>query len=427
MNTPYLRPRTTEETQRLPRGLRWWHQVRRLDGWLLLFVFLMTLGGVIMVVSASVPFAVTRTDKEPLYFLKRHLLFLSVGSMAMLALAFWDYRRLLERRWLLPPTLALLGLLAVVVVRNHMGDASGRTLLPQGSVQPGEFVKPLLVVYLAAWLTRRRSQGESPWTIWVRMGAIISIPALLLLFQPDLSAAGTVVLLGFIMLFLSGATWSQVALTATALLFLTTFGIRVVTWVYPTAAQRLALYTLAWRDPTQVTGHVQQAFFAFIRGGWWGRGLGTSQGKVYALPLPHTDSVYAVIGEEFGVVGALVALGLFLAFLWRGLAIAARAQDAFGRLLAGGLTLWLVLEAFIHIGGMTGLLPQAGNALPFFSYGGSNLSAALASVGLMLSVARVHATGSQEEGQHAVVDLRRRHGRRRVPRAGRVPAPAQGD
>ncbi len=425
--TPYLPPRRGDEGHRGPWFWRLWQQIRRLDGWLLLLVFFMVLGGVMMVVSASVPFAVTRTDKEPLYYLKRHLLFLSVGLVGMLVLAFWDYRRLLQRRWLLPPTLALLGLLLFVVVRNHLGDTPGRTVLPQGSVQPGEFIKPLLVVYLAVWLARKRPQEHSPWTLWVRVGAIMSVPALLLLFQPDLSAAGTVVLLGFMMLFLSGATWLQVVLTAGVLVLLTTVGIQLVSWVYPTAAQRIALYTLALRDPTQVTGHVQQAFFAFIRGGWWGRGLGTSQGKVFALPLPHTDSVFAVIGEEFGVVGAMVVIALFVAFLWRGLLIAARAQDALGRLLAGGLTLWLVLEAFIHIGGMTGMLPQAGNALPFFSYGGSSLTAALGAVGLILSVARAQAREPEEDGVHAVVDLRRRYRRRDISRTGRVPAPAQGD
>ncbi len=422
---PYIPPKTPEPPTD-PLWLRLLREIRRLDQWMLLLVGVMLLGGIVMIISASIPFAVTRTDKEPLYYLKRHLFFLSAGLIGMLFLAFWDYRRLLRWRWLLPPTVLLLGMLFFVDVRNHFFNTPGRTLLlGRGSVQPGEFVKPLLVVYLAVWLTKKKPALGSPWRVWIHASAIIAIFTLLLLFQPDVSAAGTVVLLGFLMLFLSGATWSQILVTVIGLVFIMTVGIRLIAMIYAPAADRMAMYVLGWKDPTQVTGHVQQAFFAFLRGGWLGRGLGASRGKVYTLPLPHTDSVFAVIGEEFGVLGALAVLLMFTLLLWRGFVIAARAEDSLGRLLAAGLTSWLVLEAYIHMGGMVGFLPQAGNALPFFSYGGSNLTASLAAVGLILSVSRLGRRSVEEVVSHAVVDLRGRYRRRRVPRPGRVPAPSE--
>ncbi len=425
-NTPYVPP-SPQEPPREPWRTWVWRELQRLDRGLLVLVLLMVVGGLIMVISAGVPFAVTRFPAvEPLYFIKRHLLFLSLGLATMLVLAFWDYRHLLDSRLLLPITVVFLGLLLFVDVRNQIGNLVGRTLLTdRGSGQPGEFVKPLLAVYLAAWLSKRKSTLGSPWRVWFYAGAIIATFALLLLFQPDVSSAGTAIFLGFLILLLSGATWAQVLVTVVSLALISTVGLKLVSLVYAPAADRLAAYFQAWKDPTQVTGHVQQAFFAFLRGGWFGRGLGASQGKVYTLPLPHTDSVFAVIGEEFGIVGALVVLALFTAFLWRGYLVAARAPDGFGHLLAAGLTTWLVLEAYIHMGGMVGFLPQAGNALPFFSYGGSNLMASSIAVGLLFSISRLSLTTSEEVSPHAVVDLRGRYRRRHLSRPGRVSAASE--
>lgn len=423
--TPYIPP-SARETSKEPWRLRMWREGRRLDRGLFILVLLMVLGGVIMVISAGVPFAVTRFAKEPMYFIKRHLAFLALGLVTMFILAFWDYRHLLNSRLLVPVTLLFLGLLLFVDIRNQIGHLAGRTLFAeQGSGQPGEFVKPLLAIYLAAWLHKRKTTLGSPWRVWFYAGVIIAIFTLFLLFQPDVSSAGTAVVLGFLMLFLSGATWSQVLVTTVGLTVMTIVGLKLIALVYAPAADRLAVYIQTWKDPTQVTGHVQQAFFAFLRGGWFGRGLGASQGKVYTLPLPHTDSVFAVIGEEFGIVGALLVLMLFTVFLWRGFLIAARAPDGFGRLLAAGLTSWLVLEAYIHMGGMVGFLPQAGNALPFFSYGGSNLVASSSAVGLLFSVSRLGRTSLEEVSSHAVIDLRGRYRRRHLPRPGRVPAASE--
>ncbi len=414
-------PLRTQKPPVQPLWLRFWQEWQRLDKVLFFLVVGMVLAGVLVAYSTTVPFALTRTEyRDAYYFFKRHLLFVTVGFVSMMVLAFLDYRRLLQRRYLLLVTTGLLGLLFFVDVRNLVSDTPGRTLfVGMGSVQPGEFVKPLLVVYLAAWLARRRPEMEAPGKVWWYGGWIIAVFTLLLVLQPDLSAAGTAVMLGLMMLLLSGATWRQALAALATLAVVVAGGLRLAMAVYPPAQHRIRAYLVVWEDPTAVEGHIRQAFYAFIRGGWFGQGPGASRGKVFTLPLPHTDSVFAVIGEEWGVVGALVVLVLFTLLLWRGLWLAAQTSDSLGRLLAAGLTLWLVTEAFIHMGGMVGFLPQAGNALPFFSYGGSNLVASMLSVGLLLSIARV-GRQAQEASSYAVAHMHRRHGRGRVSRAGRV-------
>lgn len=420
---PYVPPITPEPEP--PFWVRWSRRATGLDWPLLGLVVLMALAGTLEVYSTTVPFALTRTDKAPFYFVQRHLLFVLAGMLLMLGLAVLDYRRLQEPRWLLPMSLGMAGALLVLDIRNLVTGTASRTLFG-GSVQPGEWIKPMLVIYLAAWLTRKARVLRSPRRIWWYGGWVTGLVVTLLLLQPDLSSAGTAGLLGLFMLVLVGMKPLQMFLAFGTALITAGVGLRLAMAMYPPAADRLQAYILAWTNPTAVPGHMRQAFYAFLRGGWFGLGPGEARGKIYALPLPHTDSVYAVIGEEWGTLGALLVLVLFVLFLWRGLYIALKAQDAFGRLLAAGLTFWLVVEAFVHMGGMVGLIPQAGNALPFFSYGGSNLVASMAAVGLILSVAAHRTHPPLEEQGHVVVDLRGRDRRRGLSRPGRASTPARG-
>jgi cell division protein FtsW len=168
--------------------------------------------------------------------------------------------------------------------------------------------------------------------------------------------------------------------------------------------------------------HVQRALSAFAHGGWFGVGLGKGSIKLTILPFPHTDSIYAVVGEEFGVLGAATVVILFCIFLWRGLSIAHRAPDYLGTLLAAGISIWISLEAFVNMMALTGLLPFAGNVLPFFSIGGSSLVFSLIGVGILLNISRLSERKKLEEERKtfgALVDLRGRNGRRSVSRSGR--------
>ncbi len=163
-----------------------------------------------------------------------------------------------------------------------------------------------------------------------------------------------------------------------------------------------------------------RAMEAVINGGWFGVGIGQSNTKYTGLPFPYTDSIFAVIVEELGLLGGCLVVVLFGLLLWRGLTIAKRAPDQLGSLLASGITIWIVLEAFLNMAVIIGLFPFAGNALPLFSSGGSNLITTLAALGVLMNIARTQTSSEENEGSFsAIVDLRRWNGRRRVSRTRR--------
>ncbi|NPA30555.1 MAG: FtsW/RodA/SpoVE family cell cycle protein [Chloroflexi bacterium] len=400
----------------------WWAAV---DWPLLLIILALLVEGTVAIYSTSVAFAVTRTDKPAFYFVVRHAVFVAVGLMLMLIVWRVGYAPLRARPRLVAVLAAgVVASLLVLLLRNRLAGTTGRTLLG-GSLQPAEFAKPVLIVYLAVWLTTRRREMPNWRYELVSVGAITGIFALLVLLQPDLSAAATVFALGMMMLFLAGAHSKQVVFTLGVAVLVLAVGIPAMRWIYPVGVTRFRDFWIALRTPAQVEGHLREAIWAFLRGGWFGVGIGEGQSKFYYLPLPHTDSVFAVIGEEWGVLGAILVVGTFGLLLWRGLKVATEAPDPMGRLLAGGIILWLVGEAVLNMAGIVGLLPEAGNVMPFFSYGGSNLTVTLASLGLVLSVAGEARRASRAQGgpNRAVVDLRRGNRRRRVSRAGRMAAP----
>jgi cell division protein FtsW len=163
--------------------------------------------------------------------------------------------------------------------------------------------------------------------------------------------------------------------------------------------------------------HLSRSLEALVKGGWFGVGIGRADTKLTGLPVPPTDSIFAVVGEETGFAGALALVVLYLLILWRGLSIAQRAPDGLGRLLAAGLSLWIVIEALINMAVIVGLVPFAGNALPFISAGGSNLVVSLVAIGILLNISRLSNQNREEEARtfDAVVNLRWRDRGRRVP------------
>ncbi len=214
------------------------------------------------------------------------------------------------------------------------------------------------------------------------------------------------------MFFLAGGDLRQIGL-----LLLTTllFGALVVQF-HDTGRGRIRDYLSGLKDPTEGSYHVRRSLEAFESGGWLGVGIGNATGKVTGLPVPPTDSIFAVVGEETGVVGGIALVGLYGLFFYRGIKIARHAPDQMGALLVAGLVTWICLEAFINMSVLVNILPFAGNALPFISAGGSNLLVSMAAVGLILNVSRVSVRKREERGKlfDAVIDLRRRNRRRSV-------------
>jgi cell division protein FtsW len=219
------------------------------------------------------------------------------------------------------------------------------------------------------------------------------------------------------MFFLAGGEFKQILILLVVMLLI---GFLVIK-LHPTGRDRLEMFFIGLQHPTEGSYHVTRSLESFVNGGWFGVGIGNATGKVTGLPVPPTDSIFAVIGEETGILGAFGLVSLYLLLFWRGMTIALRAPDEMGSLLAIGLCTWICFEAFINMSVLLGILPFAGNALPFISAGGSNLVASLAAMGVVLNISRLSAQEKEEKGKYfnAVVDLRGRDGRRSVSSARR--------
>lgn len=389
--------------------------VRRLrslgfDPWLLLTVAIMVCYGLVMVYSASWDVS-WRLTGDPNSLFERQVLNLFIGLGAMLLAARMPLAWL--RKFALPIIgLAIASLLVVLIVQ--VGGGPKRAFLG-GSYQPSEMAKLATIIYLAVWM---ESKGDKV-TDWgygfVPLIAIIGVVGGLILLQPDLSAVLTVAIVSVVMFYMAGAKMLQsVAVTSggAAVAFLL---VRVTN----TGRTRWNDYVTGLVNIEQASYHVQHSLQAFTTGGLLGRGLGASLQKFGLLPAPHTDSIFAIIGEELGLVGALLVIALFCLFMWRGFRISLEAEDRLGMLLAGGITFWVGIEAMINMSVLLGLLPFAGNALPFFSYGGSNLVTTLTAVGLLLNISRRKPVEVQDiRGHIATVGIGWRHRRRRVSRLG---------
>lgn len=377
------------------------------DAWLLVLVAVMVGFGLVMVYSASWDVS-WRLTLDPTALFRRQVSNLVVGIFAMIGAA------LIPLAWLrkaaLPVILLSIGALIAVLLMST-GDTPRRAFL-SGSVQPSELAKLALIIYLAVWM---ESKGErlSEWAEgFIPLIMIVGIVAGLILLQPDLSAVLTAGAVALAMFYLAGAPASRYVLLIGG------SGLvgYVLIWLTNTGRQRWQAYVAGLLDIEEASYHVQQSLQAFFSGGVFGRGLGASRAKFGLLPAPHTDSIFAVIGEELGLIGALAVLTLFCLFLWRGFRIAVDAPDRLSVLLAGGVTFWIGIEALVNMSVLLGLLPFAGNALPFFSYGGSILVTSLTAVGLLLNVTRRAPLEVNEQGHVATIGVGWRHGGRRVSR-----------
>ncbi|HSJ85681.1 MAG TPA: FtsW/RodA/SpoVE family cell cycle protein, partial [Anaerolineales bacterium] len=227
-------------------------------------------------------------------------------------------------------------------------------------------------------------------------------------------------ILGGLLFFLAGADIKQIIVL---LILAVGIGYLIVRFS-ATGQNRVDSFLAGLQDPSHASYHVQRSFEAIIKGGVFGVGLGQADTKLLGLPFAPTDSVFAVVVEELGLFGSLMLIGLYGALVWRGLTIARRAPDMLGTLLAAGITFWIAMEALINMSAMVGLVPFAGNALPFVSAGGSNLVSTICGIGIILNISRQSGESVRKEENDwrsfgAVVDLRRGNGRRSVPRSRR--------
>lgn len=370
--------------------------------------------GLMMVYSTDLD-ASLRMNQEPGYIFQRQLMWVALGLALMIFLAFFDYHNF--EKLVVFFALGVIFLLFAVLVRNEVQFNSSRALF-NGSVQPGELAKVAVILYLSVWLSHRNTELLADFKSgMIPLLIILAGMAALILFQPDISASITILALGIMMFYLGGGNWKHILMLGGIGSVVGLVAIRF----YTTGRIRIAEYLQGLQDPSLGSYHIRRTFESVIKGGFFGVGLGKANTKFTGLPLPHTDSIFAVLAEETGLFGSFILIGLYILVIWRGYKIAQKAPDRLGSLMAFGLTGWIVIEALLNIAVIVGLFPFAGNTLPFISSGGSSMVTNLAAIGIILNIARQGAgLKIQERSQtSATVDLRRRDWRRSVSGADR--------
>lgn len=355
----------------------------RLDVWLLVCFFGLLLVGLVVVTSASINLAQS-SHHIAFYFSLRQAIYIC-GGLVLTALAMITPQKHIERcsGYVL---FVALGLLFIVLLIGHEVNGSVRWL-PLGviNLQPSEVAKLLLVIYMASYLNRRRDEVRNGWWGFIKPLIVLLLVIGLLLAEPDFGTAVVLVCTVMGMIFLAGAGMRQYLV----LLVVTLLGIALIAISEPYRIRRLTTYMNPWAYQFGSGYQLTQALIAFGRGGWHGVGLGESIQKLFYLPEAHTDFIFSILAEELGLIGCVVVLVMLLFVAFRALRIGRMAeyQNAFfSAYLAYGIGFLMVSQVCINIGVNTGLLPTKGLALPFLSYGGSNLLVSCFSVGLLLRI-----------------------------------------
>jgi cell division protein FtsW len=345
---------------------------------------LVTLGlvafGLVMVYSATSASAALG-DGDPMSYLKRQTVYALLGVVLLVLASRFDYHRL---RYLAPPFLLVaLGLCAaVLVVAPEINGAKRWFILGPASFQPSELAKLALCLFAATYLARRRPP-QTLVELAKPLGILTAIFCGLILLEPDLGTTITLCGMIFAIFLVAGVPWRPLLGAAVIAI-----GVGLIAiWAEPYRRARVFSFLDPWSDAEGDGFQIVQALIGFGSGGVTGEGLGESVQKVLYLPEAHTDMIFAVIGEELGLLGSALVIGAFGAFAFAGFRIALRCKDPFGKLLAAGLTALVCGQASVNLVAVLGIAPLTGIPLPFVSYGGSSLVVLLAGVGILLNIA----------------------------------------
>jgi cell division protein FtsW len=345
-----------------------------------------------MVLSASYVFSYVEYGSSFLFF-KRQAAYAVVGFAALLLTSRMRYT-VWQR--LAAPFLGVTTLLLLLVLHPSAGTVAGGSArwiaLGPVTIQPSEFAKLALIAFGATILARRWRNLDDLRALLLPLLPVSLIVCGLVMLQPDLGT--TVILAGsmFMLVFATGISIKRFVAGAATAGALGTMLILTETY----RRERLLSFLHPWQDPANKGYQLIQSLIALGSGGWFGVGLGASRQKWLYVPNAHTDFIFAVLGEELGLVGELVVIALFCALLYSGIRIAAKAPDAFGRLLAGGIVSWLGLQVVVNLGAVTGLLPVTGVPLPLMSFGGSSLVVSLAAIGILVNIGRAEAAAESK-------------------------------
>ncbi|HXY07057.1 MAG TPA: putative lipid II flippase FtsW [Terriglobales bacterium] len=353
------------------------------DRWLFTVTLVLIFIGLVMVFSASAVMAKERYGSG-YFFLLRQLGWAAAGLLSMVFTMRIDYRRYKHPAIIF----SLLGLTTLMLIAVFLVDRAHHThrWIHWGlmSFQPSEMAKPALLLFLAFFL-ENRTRTMDDWRNTVLPAVVPTLVFVgLIVLQPDLGTAITCAAITGCVLFVAGIEVRYLGYGLLASLLPLYFLVFHVAY----RRARILAFLNPYADPQGRGFHIIQSLIAVSTGGLTGVGLMEGKQKLFYLPEPHTDFIFAVTAEEFGLIGSLVVVLLFAVFLWRGLDTAIRTQDVFGRLLAVGITSMIVVQAFINISVVLGLMPTKGIPLPFMSYGGSSLFFALTCVGVLLNISK---------------------------------------
>ncbi|HEX7297212.1 MAG TPA: putative lipid II flippase FtsW [Pyrinomonadaceae bacterium] len=362
------------------------------DKWLFAATTGLSLFGVVMVYSASALMAERESGSQFYYVLKQGA-WVGIGFVVMLLAMQFNYQ-LLKKKTIVYGLLFVSTIALMSVFAFSASNGAHRWIkLPGLSIQPSELSKIALVIFLAYFLEKRAGEETDFWRTFVPCGLITAWLALLVVVEPDLGTALMLGLIFLVMIYTAGARLVHLALAATPAL-IAVIGLSIFV---PFRMRRLITFLDPWADPQGSGFQVVQSLISVGSGGTNGLGFAQGKQKMLFLPFAHSDFIFAVVGEELGLVGSLAVVTVFALFLWRGIRTALLAPDRFGMLLSLGIVTSIVVQALFNISVVLSLVPTKGIPLPFISYGGSSLVPTLAAVGILLNVSQ-HASGSLDVG-----------------------------
>ncbi|MCB0193417.1 MAG: putative lipid II flippase FtsW [Anaerolineae bacterium] len=393
-------------------------ELHKIDYLLVIAIAALAIIGLMMIYSATFALGY-QLFQQPAYYFIRQLLWMGIGTLAMIAFTQIEYHT--WQRYSVP---IMAGTLVLLLAVLFVGDErfGGQRWLFKGSIQPSELSKLAIVIYIAAWLSSKGEKIKQLSYGLVPFAILLGLITGLIVLQQDLSTAMLVGATAMAMFFIAGGNLLQIMVSG--LLGGATLYFLITRSAYRLARIASFLDPLS-SDPLGDGYQIRQILIALGSGGITGLGLGASRQKFGYIPASHTDGIFAILGEELGLIGCLVVIALFAFLAYRGFRIALAAPDAFGTILASGITCGLIFQAIVNIGVVTASLPFTGVPLPLISFGGSSLVVSMASLGLLLAVSRRTMPASREEREEdrEADNLRRRNRRTRVPRAGRRSKP----
>ena len=358
------------------------------DKWLFAATIGLALFGVVMVYSASAVIAQRENGNQYYYVIKQGI-WTSIGFVVMLAAMQFDYNRLRDRRIVYGLLLLTVLMLVAVFAFGRINGAHRWIKFKGFSIQPSELSKLVLALFLAYFLERHAGDERSFWRTFVPCAFITGLLAVLVVAEPDLGTAMMLAVIFGVLIYTAGARLMHLGLVAAPALV----GVAGLLIFVPFRMRRMIMFLDPWADPQGSGFQVVQSLIAIGSGGPNGLGFAQGKQKMMFLPFAHSDFIFAVIGEELGLIGTLTVLLIFGLFLWRGIRTSLLAPDRFGMLLSLGLVTGIVAQALFNISVVLSLVPTKGIPLPFISYGGSSLVPTLAAVGILLNISQ-HATGS---------------------------------